>query len=228
MRTVEIYQSVQGEGLLTGTTSVFVRASGCNLRCWYCDTPYASWKPEGRDFSVDEVLAKIDEFDVDHVVLTGGEPMLFADLVPLCEALRERGMHITVETAGTVHLPIYCDLMSISPKTSRSVPSAAEHPTWHALHEKTRHVPLVIKKLVTDYTYQFKFVVADPAEAEEIQRYLEEFPEIDRARVMLMPEGTTIQRLNDVASWLEPLCQQMELRYCPRKQIEWFGLVRGT
>ena len=98
MKIAEIYKSVQGEGLLTGTPSVFVRASGCNLRCWFCDTPYASWQPEGKDISVDEIVAQVEEWDCRHVVLSGGEPMLFAELLPLAERLRGGGWHITVET----------------------------------------------------------------------------------------------------------------------------------
>ena len=78
MKIAEIYRSVQGEGLLTGVPSVFVRTSGCNLRCWFCDTPYTSWRPEGRDMSIDEIVAQVEEWDTRHVVVTGGEPMLFA------------------------------------------------------------------------------------------------------------------------------------------------------
>src|SRR5581483_4314446 len=116
MRIAEIFLSLQGEGFRTGNESVFVRTSGCNLRCWYCDTPYASWAHEGDDLSVEEILARIDEHDCEDVVLTGGEPMLHAELVPLAAALRRRGRHITIETAGTLYLPVECDLMSISPK----------------------------------------------------------------------------------------------------------------
>src|SRR5262245_28364002 len=114
MRIAEIYRSIQGEGFLTGASSVFVRASGCNLRCWFCDTPYTSWQPEGRDYSVDEIVAEVEEWDTQHVVVTGGEPMLFAELVPLCQELRSIVRHVTIETAGTLHLPVDCDLMSIS------------------------------------------------------------------------------------------------------------------
>ena len=124
MRIAEIYRSIQGEGLLTGTPSVFVRASGCNLRCWYCDTPHASWEPAGSDLSVDEIVAEVEEWDPTHVVLTGGEPMLFAELLPLCEALQQRDKHLTVETAGTLFLPVACDLMSISPKLAGKWPVA--------------------------------------------------------------------------------------------------------
>ena len=100
-------------------------ASGCNLRCWFCDTPFTSWQPEGSDYAVDEIVAEIEEWDCRHVVLTGGEPMLFAELIPLAEVLRESGRHITVETAGTLFLPVECDLMSISPKLSSSGPDSA-------------------------------------------------------------------------------------------------------
>src|SRR5512134_1612341 len=106
MRIAELYSSRQGEGFLTGTDSVFVRASGCNLRCWFCDTPYTSWEPEGNDLTVDEILAECEEWDARHVVLTGGEPMLFAELIPLAEQLAGQGRHITIETAGTLYLPV--------------------------------------------------------------------------------------------------------------------------
>ena len=128
MRIAEIFRSIQGEGCLTGTESAFVRTSGCNLRCSYCDTPYASWTPEGEDLSVDEIAARVDQLDRNHVVLTGGEPMLFAELIPLAARLRRSGRHITIETAGTLYLPLECDLMSISPKLSNSTPPLKRHP----------------------------------------------------------------------------------------------------
>src|SRR5262245_52259811 len=83
VRIAEIYKAIQGEGYLTGTESVFDRTSGCNLRCWFCDTPYTSWSPDGNDLSVEEILSHCDEWDCRHVVLTGGEPMLFSELIPL-------------------------------------------------------------------------------------------------------------------------------------------------
>src|SRR5687767_1332239 len=116
MRIAEIYSSLQGEGTLTGMPSVFVRASGCNLRCWFCDTPYTSWQPEGEDWSVEEVLREVqrlkslghssDATAIEHVVITGGEPMLFAELIPLTQQLHELGLHVTIETAGTLFLPV--------------------------------------------------------------------------------------------------------------------------
>ena len=138
MRIAEIYKSIQGEGLLTGEPSVFVRTSGCNLRCWFCDTPFTSWSPEGRDVSVDDVVAQIEEWDLEHVVITGGEPMLHAELIPLCDRLGEQGRHITIETAGTLYLPVRCDLMSISPKLAGSAPSVELAGAWRRRHERAR------------------------------------------------------------------------------------------
>ena len=228
MRIAEIYLSIQGEGLLTGAESVFVRASGCNLRCWYCDTPYASWTPEGDDLSIGEILDRIEQFECQHVVLTGGEPMLFAELVPLAADLRRRALHITIETAGTLDLPVECDLMSISPKLSNSAPLGRRHPRWHRRHEQTRHVPHVIRRLIADYDYQIKFVIDRPRDCREVESHLAQFPEIDRSRVLLMPQGTEAEELARRARWLKPYCDATGLRLCPRRQIEWFGLVRGT
>ncbi|MCG8584799.1 MAG: 7-carboxy-7-deazaguanine synthase QueE [Pirellulales bacterium] len=228
MRIAEIYKSIQGEGLLTGTESVFVRASGCNLRCWFCDTPFTSWAPEGNDLSVGEILSVIEEWDTPHVVVTGGEPMLFAELIPLCNELHRRGRHITIETAGTLYLPVVCDLMSISPKLSNSTPTADEHRRWSHRHEMARHAPDVIHRLAAEYDYQFKFVVESMEHCEEVEAYLLEFAHLDRSRVMLMPQGTDPEQLAKHAAWLEPYCRDTGLVFCPRQQIEWFGPVRGT
>lgn len=228
MRIAELFRSVQGEGFLTGQESVFVRTSGCNLRCRFCDTPYASWQPEGEDLSVEEILARLGALEPTHVVLTGGEPMLFAELIPTAAALRERGLHVTIETAGTLYLPVACDLMSISPKLSNSVPNSPDDARWARRHELTRHRPEVIRRLVARYAYQFKFVIEEPDDCREMEAYLAEFPEIDRSRVMAMPQGTDPTILAETGRWLEPYCRQHGLRYCPRRQIEWFGPARGT
>ncbi|HTN74018.1 MAG TPA: 7-carboxy-7-deazaguanine synthase QueE [Pirellulaceae bacterium] len=228
MRIAEIYRSVQGEGLLTGTDSVFVRTSGCNLRCWFCDTPFASWQPEGDDLAVPEIVRQVTTLEARHVVLTGGEPMLFAELVPLCAALRQLNLHITIETAGTLYLDLACDLMSISPKRANSTPPAESAGAWSERHERTRHVPAVIERLIAEHPYQFKFVIDSPADCDDVLAYLREFPAIERSRVLLMPQGVTCDTLATTGQWLEPYCQAQGLVFCPRKHIEWFGLKRGT
>lgn len=226
MNISEIYHSVQGEGRLSGVPSVFVRTSGCNLRCWYCDTPYTSWNPEGMDLPVDGIMAQISEWDTSHVVLTGGEPMMFSELIPLAGDLRNANKHITIETAGTLYLPVACDLMSISPKLSNSTPTG-DH-TWSRRHERTRHRPNVIRRLMDEYDYQFKFVVASLTDCAEVHTYLEQFPEVDHRRVLLMPRGTDPESLNQIGDWLKPYCETNGWGFCPRRQIEWYGMVRGT
>jgi 7-carboxy-7-deazaguanine synthase len=237
VRVAEVFRSIQGEGRLTGTASVFVRASGCNLRCTFCDTPYASWSPEGKDLSVDEIVAAVERLSradgrqavpVRHVVLTGGEPMLFAELVPLAAAVRQAGRHVTIETSGTLYLPVACDLMSISPKLSNSTPPPEGDPRWTWRHEAARHAPHVVRRLMAEHDYQLKFVAERPEDCEEVERYLAELPGVDRRRAMLMPQGVDPDELAEKASWLKPYCRAHGLTFCPRRQIEWFGHVRGT
>jgi 7-carboxy-7-deazaguanine synthase len=232
MRVAELYQSRQGEGQLTGAESVFVRASGCNLRCWFCDTPFASWHPEGDDLSVDEVLERVFALGAHHVVLTGGEPMLFAELIPLTEQLHRAGRHITIETAGTLDLPVVCDLMSISPKLDGSGPrtnsTGQSVDRWTARHEQSRQRPNVIRALIARYEYQFKFVIDEPRDLQAVEDYLTELPEIDRSKVWLMPQGTSRPELAAKEPWVGNYSQQHGLQFSPRRQIEWFGYTRGT
>ena len=123
--------------MLAGTPSVFVRTSGCNLRCVWCDTPYASWEPEGKDVALEEILAQVARYRAHYVVVTGGEPMIAPEIVPLSEALRQMGLHVTIETAGTVFAPVDSHLMSISPKLANSTPLDREvgRATRPAAHE---------------------------------------------------------------------------------------------
>lgn len=228
MRISEIYRSRQGEGLLTGTDSVFVRASGCNLRCWFCDTPYTSWQPEGEDQSAAEIVAQTLALEASHVVITGGEPLLFSEMIPICDQLAEAGKHITIETAGTLFLPVVCDLMSISPKLASSTPSEERAGAWAKRHERSRHVPAVIEKLLQNYAYQLKFVVDQSSDLIEIEQYLQSFPTVTRGRALLMPQGTATEELAAREKWLRPYCEEQGLTYCPRMHIEWYGAKRGT
>jgi 7-carboxy-7-deazaguanine synthase len=233
MRIAEIFRSIQGEGRLTGTESVFVRTSGCNLRCRYCDTPYASWLPEGEDLSVAEIFDRVDALrqsappEVRYAVLTGGEPMLFAELIPLAAGLRADGLHVTIETSGTLYLPVECDLMSISPKLSNSTPPPERDPRWSWRHTLHRLAPDVIRRLTAEYDCQLKFVIDRPDDCREVEAYLAEFPQIRRTQVMLMPQGVEAEAMREKTAWLEPYCARHGYHFCPRRQIEWFGAERG-
>jgi 7-carboxy-7-deazaguanine synthase len=227
----EIFYSLQGEGLLTGVPSVFVRASGCNLRCNWCDTPYASWNPEGTQMSVAEILGTIEShLPARHVVLTGGEPMIAKDIRPLAEAVRESGRHITIETAATIAPDgVACDLASLSPKLLNSAPDSRLGAAWRKKHESLRWQPDVVRAWVDEYPYQFKFVVSRPDDVAELEGMLALLDrEIPRDRVLLMPEGTTIEVIRSRASWLGELCKARGYRYAHRLHIELYGNRRGT
>jgi 7-carboxy-7-deazaguanine synthase len=226
MKIAEIFYSIQGEGMLAGVPSVFVRLSGCNLRCKWCDTPYASWEPEGDDLMLGAILADIRRDWPTHAVITGGEPMI-APIELLTQRLKEQGMHITIETAGTVYAPVVCDLMSISPKLANSTPHRRDGGKWAAQHDRLRYQPEVLKQLMKEYDYQLKFVVSAPEDLDEIKTILED-TNADRSRVMLMAEGTTVETIYERASWLVEVCKRERLRYSPRLHIDLWGDKRGV
>lgn len=227
----EIFYSLQGEGVLTGVPSVFVRASGCNLRCNWCDTPYASWNPEGEMRTIPQIVAEIQSHRAArHVVLTGGEPMIAKDIRLLADAIKQLGHHITIETAATVAPSgIACDLASLSPKLLNSAPDERLSATWRKKHEQLRWQPNVVREWIDVYRYQFKFVVAQPADVDELEGMLASLQrEIPRDRVLLMPEGTTLDAIRERSGWLGELCKQRGYRYAHRLHIELYGNKRGT
>jgi 7-carboxy-7-deazaguanine synthase len=227
LKIAEIFYSVQGEGMLAGVPSVFVRLSGCNLRCKWCDTPYASWAPEGDEMMLGPVLAEVRRHWPTHVVVTGGEPMIAPAIAVLTERLKGLGAHITVETAGTVYQPVTCDLMSISPKLKNSTPHRRESGKWAAQHDRLRYQPEVLRKLMGEFPYQLKFVVSSEEDLKEIETIVEETG-ADRGRVMLMAEGTTVETIYERAAWIVEVCKRERFRYSPRLHIDLWGDKRGV
>ncbi|MCE9542588.1 MAG: 7-carboxy-7-deazaguanine synthase QueE [Verrucomicrobia bacterium] len=232
MRISEIFHSIQGEGLLLGVPSVFVRTSGCNLRCRWCDTPYASWNPEGKEMDLPEIIERVRSYDCPHVVLTGGEPMVASGIEALAATLRAEGIHITIETAGTIAPGgIACDLASLSPKLANSTPDLEMAGAWRERHESTRLQPDVIRQWLERGSSQLKFVVTRVEDLPEIEELLNEVgavPGFARDRVLLMPEGTDVETLRERGPLVAELCLEHGFRFAPRIQIELFGNTRGT
>lgn len=224
MKIAELFYSIQGEGSLVGVPSVFIRTSGCNLRCGWCDTPYTSWQPEGEDLTLDQILHDVKTHRAHHVVVTGGEPMIAPDIVALTERLRGLGLHITIETAGTVFQPVACDLMSISPKLSNSTPADQR---WAGQHERLRIQPATLSELMAGYEYQLKFVIEKPGDLEEVLALVGDL-KADRERVILMPEGTDRERLRERALWLAEVCKDNGFRLSPRLHVDLYGNQRGV
>jgi 7-carboxy-7-deazaguanine synthase len=230
MLVSEIFFSLQGEGELIGVPSVFVRLSGCNLRCNWCDTPFASWNPEGETLSIDQIVAQVSTFPARHVVLTGGEPMIASGIRELATELKTLGYHITIETAATIPPEgIPCDLASLSPKLANSAPDERLPASWRERHDQLRWQPEVVRTWLRNYSYQLKFVVATGSDVDEIEAMVCELGEpVPRAKVLLMPEGTTPEVLRLRAGWLSELCKARGYRYAPRLHIELYGNRRGT
>ncbi|WP_436343077.1 7-carboxy-7-deazaguanine synthase QueE [Natronorubrum sp. FCH18a] len=246
----ELFYSLQGEGTLAGVPSVFVRTSGCNLRCWFCDSYHTSWEPTHAWLDLEAILEEIESHErADHVVLTGGEPMIHEGCVDLLEALEERGYHTTVETNGTIYRDAPIDLASISPKLESSTPTAERDPRseipeesrnderrptgaanqgdggWAERHENDRIDTAALARLVEAYDFQLKFVVTDDDDMPEILELLADLRDaasvpIRDDDVLLMPEGATRDRLEKTRERVAKLAMDHGFRYTPRLHVD--------
>jgi len=225
MFIAETFTSLQGEGMLVGVPSFFIRTSGCNMRCRWCDTPYTSWLPEGDRRSVADLVVEARESGVSHVVVTGGEPLLQREIDLLTSKLRTEGLHITVETAGTVSPEFHCDLLSLSPKTANSDPQGS----WRDRHRRLRNDHGPTRRLLARFPeHQLKFVVADADDLRDVVLVVDALGGIEPCRVLLMAEGRTSAEVAEKAPLVATLCSEHGFRYTPRLHLDLFGAGRGV
>ena len=226
MKYSEIFYSIQGEGQLIGYPSVFFRTSYCNLRCIWCDTPYASWEPEDKDISVEDAVDAILDHNCKQVVITGGEPFMQPkDLTILCHRLRQNGKHITIETNGTLFERVEADLLSISPKLENSNPSEFNH--HFKQHQRNRINQEVLRQFLDYYNCQLKFVVETERDLFEIHQ-LETEMQIPTSIIVLMPQGITNDQIQERQNWVVETCKKYGYRYSPRLHVDIWGDTRGT
>ena len=110
MKVNEIFLSIQGEGVHTGFPTTFVRTTGCNMECDWCDTAYARDEESGKEMSIAQIMAKIKANGVYHVCLTGGEPLLQEDSLVLVKKLAKEGYIVSIETNGSLPFDEFLDL----------------------------------------------------------------------------------------------------------------------
>lgn len=215
----EIFCSLQGEGLLLGVVSSFVRLAGCSAGCPWCDTPHAQERRRGVPMTAAEILTDLARHETRHVVVTGGEPLEAEGLGALLAALAEQAYHVTVETAGRSYQPLACDLVSMSPKLAHA------HPDRPPPQIVTRRA--VLQQYMDNHDYQFKFVVAAPEHVDEADSLVAGLRRLDRQRVMLMPLAATKHEYRRVAPLVAQWCLERGYRFCPRLQVELWGRRRG-
>lgn len=232
MRVTEIFHSLQGEGILAGAPSVFVRLAGCPLRCRWCDTKYAWSFSGGTEIGMDDLIEQICEYPCRHVVITGGEPLVGPDLLPreglvmLTRQLKRLGRHITIETSGVAFVAdLACDLMSISPKMGNSSPS---DPGLVQAHERYRSDVQALRGLTEAYPHQLKLVVDGPEDMAEIRALLSQLLSVALERILLMPQAATRAELQAKARIVAQLCQETGLRYGQRLHVLLWDNQRGT
>jgi len=240
----ELFESLQGEGVLAGVPSVFIRTSGCNLRCWFCDSYHTSWEPTHAWMGLDEIVDRVGEFDADHVVLTGGEPLIHDDAISLINRLADRGYHITVETNGTIAPPpeTQIDLASVSPKLASSTPTPERPPAggeddavgaddsaavddWQQRHEANRIDYEALTALVERFGFQLKFVLTGREDLPEIEELIADLraeaePKIADTDVLLMPEGQTREQLAETRREVAEVAVESGYRYTPRLHVD--------
>lgn len=171
-----------------------------------------------------QLVETVSRSGLQHVVITGGEPLLQRELPALCQALEAQGHHITVETAGTVAPEFVCDLLSVSPKTANSDPTGL----WQERHRNLRQNLRPLRALLERHPeYQLKFVVQGAADMPEVLALVEELG-APRERVLLMPEGKTAEEVARVAPAVARLCLAYGFRFSPRLHLELFGPGRGV
>ena len=226
----ELFYSLQGEGKLAGIPSVFVRTSGCNLRCWYCDSYHTSWEPTHAWLDIDTIIDRVTSHDeAEHVVVTGGEPLLHNETVELLDRLSDAGYHTTIETNGTIYRDAGVNLASISPKLASSTPTAEKDPQgdgeWAEQHEDRRIDIDALCRLVESYEFQLKFVVTDREDIAEINQLIDRLRDtantvIRDSDVLLMPEGATRKRLMETRELTAEVAMEHGDQYTPRLHVD--------
>jgi 7-carboxy-7-deazaguanine synthase len=199
LKLTEIFLSVQGEARAAGWPTVFVRLTGCPLRCQYCDTAYAFHGGQWHD--IDAIVAQVASYGVRHVCVTGGEPLAQKRCVQLLEKLCDAGFDVSLETSGAL------DIAGVDPRVSRVVD--LKTPGSHEMHRNL----LANLPLLTPHD-QVKFVICDRADYDWARGMVAEHGLAERCEVLFSPSAQQ-QPARELAEWIVadrlPVRFQMQL-----------------
>ena len=222
----EIFRSIQGEGVSAGTPTVFLRLATCNLACSWCDTKY-TWDWDSYDINqelmplpVHDIQRRIVEFDLRHLVITGGEPLLQQrELTPLMRSLADGGFRIEVETNGTIapssEMLASITQWNVSPKIASSGNSRAR-----------REAPGSLTSFVDMDNAFWKFVIVSREDVNEASHLAGRYG-VPAERVILMPEGVDADVLTERGTWLAEECFKRGFRFSTRLHIYLWGNERS-
>jgi 7-carboxy-7-deazaguanine synthase len=208
----EIFHSIQGESTHTGRPCVFVRLTACDLRCSWCDTPYAF--TEGRKLSIDDVVAEVKRYECDLVEITGGEPLLQRDVYPLMDRLLESGRTVMLETGG--HISISEVPAQVIRIVDVKCPGSGE--------SEKNHWPNL--DLLTPQD-EVKFVIKDRADYEFARDAVARHDLIGRTRAVLFSPVHGVLPAKDLAAWILQDKLPVRLQLQAHKYI-WGADVRGV
>ena len=208
MQVSEIFYSIQGEGTNLGKPAIFLRLSGCHLRCTWCDSKYTWDRKSGKTMESSEILKEIKQFPCKHLVITGGEPLLQQSaLQELLDKLK--GYYIEMETSGslTSHLDKNIHQYNCSPKLSNS-----------------QNKSIRLEKFPSSKTW-YKFVVSEEKNLKEIKDFIKKH-KLPQDKIILMPEGIKKRELAKRSKWLAEICKNHNFRFSPRLHIDIWGNKR--
>ena len=208
----EIFHSIQGESTHAGRPCVFVRLTACDLRCSWCDTPYAF--TEGRKMSVEDVVSRVREYNCDVVEITGGEPLLQKDVYPLMERLLDGGRVVMVETGG--HLSVDQVPAGVVRVIDVKCPASGEA-------EKV-HWPNLERLRASD---EIKFVIKDRGDYEYAREIVARHDLVPRSRAVLFSPVHGVLDAKQLAEWILADGLSVRLQLQAHKYI-WDAQTRGV
>ena len=186
LEVTEIYKSVQGESTYMGLPCVFIRLTGCNLRCVWCDTPHAFY--DGKKLSIHQIIDEVKLYDIKLVEITGGEPLLQKEVFPLMESLLKNKFKVMLETSGSLAIN------NVPAKVIKIIdlkcPGSGEENKnlWENLNHLTS-------------TDEIKFVIADKADYEWSKKVLQDYDLDKKVPVLFSPVFEKL-KLKDLTEWI--------------------------